>query len=139
MAGWWVKRLEEIPRIGTEEPGEPEWYPLQHHFGLTAFGANVYVAREAGDELLGEHDELHSDQEELYIVVSGEARFELAGESRDVPAVGVVYVRDPAVKRKALATSARTTLIALGGAPREDFSSSWRASWFEGVGKAEGA
>src|SRR5439155_5560231 len=79
VARFAVRRLEDVPRIPIEEPGDPEWYPLQHYFGFTAFGANVYVASEAGGDLLGAHDETASRQEELYLVVAGEAAFTLDG------------------------------------------------------------
>ena len=46
MPGYWVKRLDEIPLVSEDEPGDPLWYPLQHHFGFTAFGVNVYTAPE---------------------------------------------------------------------------------------------
>ena len=114
-----------------EEEGEPEWYPLQHFFRLTAFGANVYVAPEAGGDLLGEHDETKSGQEELYLVVAGEATFTLDGETFDAPAVTVVAVPDPAVVRGAKAKKAGTAVVALGGDAREAFRSSWQPKWFE--------
>ena len=44
----------EIPVVPDAEVG---WHPLTHHFGLTAFGANVFVAAAAQDELVAEHDE----------------------------------------------------------------------------------
>ena len=47
-----MKRLDEVPLVPEDEPGDPLWYPLQHHFGFTAFGVNVYTATEAlGDAI----------------------------------------------------------------------------------------
>jgi hypothetical protein len=132
-AGYWVKQLTEIPRVRDEEPGAPEWYPIQHHFGLTAFGANVYVAREAGDALIGDHDETGSGQEELYIVLAGKALFELDGDSAEASAVSVVCVLEPSVRRRAVAASAGTTVLAVGGRPRKRFASTWRPQWFREV------
>jgi hypothetical protein len=100
---------------------------------LTAFGANVYVASEEGGDLLGPHDETASGQEELYLVVAGEATFTLDGETFDAPAVTVVAVPDPAVVRGATAKMPGTAVVALGGEPRDDFHSSWQAKWFEGA------
>ena len=132
MAGWAASRLEELPQVASAEPG-PAWYPLQHVFALTAFGANAFVARAAGDQLLGEHDERASGQEELYVVIAGRARFELDGEPREIAAVSVVAVRDPAVTRSAVALEPGTTLLALGGQRRRDFRSTWRAAHFADV------
>jgi hypothetical protein len=133
VARYAVRRLEDIPRIPAEEAGDPEWYPVQHYFRLTAFGANVYVASEAGKDLLAAHDEKPSGQEELYLVVAGEAVFTLDEESFDAPAVTVVAVPDPAVVRSATAKTAGTTVVALGGEARTDFRSSWQPKWFEGA------
>jgi hypothetical protein len=134
--GWWVRRLEDVPRIPPEEPNDPDWYPLQHHFGLTAFGANAYVAPSVGDLLVGEHDESSSEQEEIYVVTTGRARFTLAGEEHDAAAVSVVAVRDPAVRRSAVALEAGTTVLAIGGKRDPTFRSSWQAHHFEGVPRA---
>jgi len=131
VARFAVRRLEDVPRIPIEEPGDPEWYPLQHYFGFTAFGANVYVASQAGGDLLGAHDETASRQEELYLVVAGEAAFTLDGETVDAPAVTVVAVPDPTVVRGATAKTAGTAVVALGGEAREEFRSSWQPKWFE--------
>jgi hypothetical protein len=126
-----VRRLEEVPRIGDVDPDDPEWFPLQHFFRLTAFGVNVYVAGDDGGALIGTHDEAGSNQEELYLVTAGEAAFTLDGERIDVPAVSVVAVRDPAVVRGATAKTAGTTVVAIGGEAQDRFRSSWQPKWFE--------
>ena len=135
-ARYWVRRLDEVPRVPPEEAGDPLWWPLQHYFGFTAFGINVYTAPEAGGALIGEHDEAGSEQEELYIVTEGAARFTLDGEEHLVSALGVVAVPDPATRRKAVAEEPGTTVIAVGGHKAEGFSSSWQPQHFEDVPKA---
>jgi quercetin dioxygenase-like cupin family protein len=138
-----VRRLDEIPRAHADDPDPEwkvlEWYPLQHHFGLTAFGVNVYVAREAGAQLLGEHDEAGSNQEEVYLVTSGEATFTLDGETFDAPAPAVVAIPEPAVSRVAFAKVADTTIVAIGGEKRDEFRTSWQRRHFEGVPTATDA
>ena len=130
--GWSARRLGDLPLAAQTEPGAA-WYPLQHVFGLTAFGANAFVAAAAGDALVEEHDETKSGQEELYLIVRGRARFTIDGEAVDAPAVTVVAIRDPSVKRSAVALEPDTTLVALGGLPRADFRSTWSEAHFEGV------
>ena len=130
---WSAKSLDEVPLIEKEAPGDPDWFPLQHHFGLTAFGVNVYVATAAGETLLERHDETGSGQEELYLVTAGSARFELDGEEVLAEAPFVVAVPDPAVRCGARAVEAGTTVVALGGEPRERFDSSWQSHHFENV------
>jgi hypothetical protein len=133
-----VRRLDQLPVIPPDADWEPVWHPLQHYFELTAFGANVYVARDGGDQLLGEHDEKGSNQEELYVVLRGEATFTLDGETFDVPELGVVSVPEPSVRRVAHAKTAGTALLALGGEKREAFRSSWREAHFRSVPRVSG-
>ena len=68
MAGFWVRRLDELPLVPTDDPADFDWYPVQHHLGLGAFGINAFGG-DTGTVLVAEHDERASDQEELYVVV----------------------------------------------------------------------
>jgi hypothetical protein len=128
-----VRALEDIPTVPDSDVG---WHPLTHHFGLTAFGANVFVAADDGDELVAEHDESESGQEELYLVLCGTVRFTLDGETHDVRALGVAAVPDRSVRRSAVGLDEGATLLALG-APPGRYRSTWRGAWFEDVPRAE--
>ena len=97
------------------------WAPLRRHFGVTAFGINAWTADEAGKTLIGEHDEVRSGHEELYLVVSGQATFTVDGESLEAGQGTVVFVRDPATKRTAVADEPGTTILSVGGAPGEPY------------------
>jgi hypothetical protein len=83
-----------VPLVPTDDPDGFDWYPLQHHFGLGAFGANAFGG-DAGTTLVAEHDERGSGQEELYVVVRGAARFTLAGEAHDALAISVATTWNP--------------------------------------------
>jgi tetratricopeptide (TPR) repeat protein len=115
MSRYAVTHLDEIAEISD---GREPWRPVRHHFGITSFGVNAWTARNAGDRIINEHDEAEEEegQEELYLVQSGRARFELDGEPFDAAAGTFVFVR-PGVKRTAFAVEPETTLIALGGTP----------------------
>lgn len=92
--------------------GELKWKPLRRPLGVTAFGVNAYWAESAGDELIEDHDELGAGagrHEELYVVLAGAARFTVAGDEFDAPAGTVVFLRDPAARRGAVATEDDTT------------------------------
>jgi tetratricopeptide (TPR) repeat protein len=107
-----------------------DWHSIRHHFGVRAFGVNANVAVEPG-VIVEEHDEMHTDggQEELYVVVAGHATFTVAGEEVDAPAGTLVFVRDPAVRRAAVAHEAGTTLLCVGGRPGQPFRvSTWEYS-----------
>jgi tetratricopeptide (TPR) repeat protein len=113
-----VIRLGEVEALPTF--GELKWKPLRRPLGVRAFGVNAYWAASPGDELIEEHDELGpgaGKHEELYVVIGGAARFIVAGDAFEAPTGTVVFVRDPAARRAAVATEANTTALAVGGTP----------------------
>jgi len=124
-----VHRLDEIP---TVPDADVDWHPLQHYFGLNTFGANLFIARDAGDELIAEHDERESSQQELYLVLRGAVRFTLDGEAHNATAISIAAVPDTAVRRMAVALEPGAMILALGAPPGE-YASTWRPSWFENV------
>jgi hypothetical protein len=116
VSDYQVVRLDQIEEI---DDGREPFRPVRHHLGITSFGVNSWTGRETGDKIINEHDEDEpGGNEELYIVVSGRARFELDGESVDAPAGTLVYAK-PGVKRTAFAEEPDTTLVAVGAAPGE--------------------
>jgi tetratricopeptide (TPR) repeat protein len=116
MSGYAVAHLDEIDEISD---GRCLSRPVRHHFGITSFGVNTWTGRESGDRIINEHDEA-DENEELYLVQYGRARFELDGEQVDAPAGTFVFAR-PGVKRTAFAEEPGTTIIAVGGTPGETY------------------
>lgn len=137
MTGWVVSEIGEVPIVPGGEADDPRWRPLQHFFGLTTFGANVLEAVTGHETLVAAHDERASGQQELYLVLEGEAEFELDGERRAVRQGMAVAVTDPAVKRRAVASAPGTMLLAIG-ASEGAFSTTWRRSHFENVPRVDG-
>jgi mannose-6-phosphate isomerase-like protein (cupin superfamily) len=118
-----------------ELPALPEhlrWATVRHHLGISAFGINAWTADEAGKEIIEEHDELgrrSGKHEEVYVVVKGAATFTVDGETVEAQAGTFVFVRDPAAKRKAVATEGETTVLVIGGRPGKAFEpSQWERS-----------
>jgi quercetin dioxygenase-like cupin family protein len=123
-----VARIEDVESLRTQHGYD--WHSIRHHFDVRAFGVNANVSVEPG-VIVEEHDEVHGDggQEELYVVVSGHATFTVDGEEVDAPAGTLVFVRDPAVTRAAVAHEAGTTLLCVGGRPGQPFRvSTWEYS-----------
>src|SRR4051812_45006931 len=115
---WQVARLDDIERRGRD-------IPVREHFRTQAFGINAYTPGEDGT-LIGEHDEAGSGQEELYIVLDGEATFELDGETVVAPAGTLVFV-PPKSRRKATGGG---TVLALGAKPGEAYQAiDWGGAW----------
>src|SRR3712207_3796906 len=95
---WAAQTLQQIPVVPAAAGDDPSWHPLQHFFGLRAFGANVFVATKDGQTLVERHDERGSGQEELYLLMDGEAEFEVDGERFLATRGTVVAVPEPAVE-----------------------------------------
>jgi tetratricopeptide (TPR) repeat protein len=97
---------------------------IRRELDIEAFGVNAYRAVADDAQIINEHDELGlsgAGQQELYVVLSGGATFTIDGERVEAPAGSLVFVRDPATKRGAVATEAGTTVLAIGGTPGEAY------------------
>jgi hypothetical protein len=115
---WKVARLDDIERRGRD-------IPVREHLGIRAFGVNAYTPGEDGT-LISEHDEAGSGQEELYIVLDGNATFEVDGATVDAPAGTFVFVR-PESRRRATGDG---TVLALGATPDEAYQAfDWGEAW----------
>ncbi len=117
-----IPEIEPIPVAGVQ------WKPLRRPLGIDAFGINAYTALAAGDHVVEEHTEERLGHQEAYVVLNGRATFTLDSEAVDAPAGTVVFVRDPAVRRHAIAAEAGTTVLAIGGVPGVHTPSAWE--WY---------
>src|SRR5437868_12157248 len=90
------------------------WSPIRKQLGIQAFGVNAWTAKEVGDQLISEHHEVPSGHEELYLVLAGRATFTVDGDEVDAPTGALVFVRDPAAKRGAVAAERGTTVLVVG-------------------------
>ncbi len=125
--GYSIVSLDEL-EIG-QLPGAPRWAGIRRHFGIESFGVNGWVAEEVGADVISEHDEGTNGHEELYVVESGLATFTVDGETISAPAGTIVFVRDPAVKRRAVADEPGTRILAVGAKRGEAFvPSTWERS-----------
>jgi tetratricopeptide (TPR) repeat protein len=117
VSGFTVLSIDDVPRQEGAEGSD--WLRVRKALDVKAFGINVYGAN-AGRRVIEEHDELGAAagrHEELYVVLKGRARFELDGEVQDAPVGTSVFVRDPAVRRGAIAEEDRTLVLVAGGNP----------------------
>ena len=119
-------RLEEI-----SHPKWPYWAPIRHQFDVRSFGVNAWRGDD-GDEVIKRHNEGPDGHEELYIVLSGRATFDVGGDEFDAPAGTFVHVADPEVERAAIARAAGTAVVSLGGWPDKPFEiSPWEEQSFD--------
>ena len=119
MSGYQVAHLDDIEEL---DDGREPYRPVRHHFGITSFGITTWTGHEAGNRIINEHDEAgDADRsEELYLVQSGRAAFELDGERVEAVAGTFVFV-PPGVTRTAFAEEPGTTIVAVGGVPGKPY------------------
>jgi quercetin dioxygenase-like cupin family protein len=126
--GYGVSHLDRVA-TGPGADGST-WVQIRRHFGVQAFGVNAYRA-DAGTRVIEEHDELGGNagrHEELYVVVSGSARFTVDGDDIGAPAGTLLHVA-PETRRGAIAEEDGTTVLVVGGRPGVPFRvSPWEAA-----------
>jgi len=107
-------KVAHIDQIEPLDDGRVPLRPVRAQLGITAFGVNAFSAAKAGDRVINEHaeDQPH-DPEELYVVVSGHARFEVGEETIDAPQGTAVFV-PPGPRRTAFAETDGTTVLVIG-------------------------
>ena len=110
-------RVLSLPEEAREGDGDRVFIRLRRALDIGAFGASASCQAKAGEDVIGEHDELGpgaDGQEELYVGVQGSAAFTLDGTEVDAPQGTVVFVQ-PGTTRKAVATSDETIVLSVGG------------------------
>ena len=118
--------VDELDRI--EMPEGFVWRPVRRRFDIRGFGVNAYSPREPGSPIVEEHTESQLGHEEIYLVLRGRARFTVDGDDHELGPGELVFVRDPSLRRGAVALDEDTLVLALGGKPGEGYTvSAWEA------------
>ena len=90
MQTYVVARLDEIDALPD---GRYRYRPVRHHLGIQSFGVTAWVGAAAGDPIINEYDEDSEPAEELFVVVSGRAIFELEGEKVEATRGTLVFTQ----------------------------------------------
>jgi tetratricopeptide (TPR) repeat protein len=94
------------------------WRPVRRHFGIRAFGTNAYTPGASG-RVVEEHTEQQLGHEELYLVLRGRVRFTIDGDEHELGQGQLVFLRDPSLRRGAVAVTDDAAVLAVGGKPGE--------------------
>ena len=109
MAGFTIVHMDDFERPF------PKWALARKSLGLQSFGMNV-VELPPG-ETIPEHTEVESDQEEVFIVLSGSATMVIDGVDHPAPA-GTFARLDPEPKRTVVNRSENDATLLIVSAPR---------------------
>jgi tetratricopeptide (TPR) repeat protein len=120
-----VAHIDELDRVEMAEGFV--WRPVRRRFGIRAFGVNVYTPGETR-QVVEEHAETQLGHTEIYLVLRGRLRFTVGDDEFELGQGQLVFVRDPQLKRGAVALTDDAAVLATGGKPGEAFEiSAWEA------------
>ena len=105
-------------------------HDVRGFLGVESFGVNAFEAHE-GELLVIPHDESEEGEqnEELYVVTEGRARFSCDGETVELGPGEVLFAK-PGVKREAVALESPTMLLIVGGRPGHAYAPPiWASDW----------
>jgi tetratricopeptide (TPR) repeat protein len=118
--------VDQLDRVELDEGFV--WRPVRRHFDIRGFGVNAYTSRGVGEQLVESHTEQQLGHEEMYVVLRGRARFAIGEDEHELAEGQLVFVRDPTLRRGAVALTADATVLAVGGKPGEPYEVSvWEA------------
>jgi mannose-6-phosphate isomerase-like protein (cupin superfamily) len=127
MAEYKVSTLDDLDYWGFKETLTGR---VRDELGITAFGVNSWLGKNVGDRVIPEHaEDQEGDQDELYVVVRGHARFEVDGDTVDAPEGTLVYIPAGPTVRTAFAEEAGTMVLAVGGTRGKAFEDHGWEPW----------
>jgi mannose-6-phosphate isomerase-like protein (cupin superfamily) len=93
-----------------DEMGDGVFRKVRQELGVTAFGVNVLVLAPG----VVSRPHYHDEQDELYFVHAGRARFELPGETRELGPGGLCHVESTTPRQVTSAGDADLVLLVVG-------------------------
>lgn len=115
--GWKIANIQDIGPV--KDSWSADWHSVRHYFGITGFGINA-ATKNAGDSITPEHDEAGDGQQEVFVVLEGNAEFTLDGKKVIAKKQDIIFA-EPKVRRSAKALASPTTVLIIGGAPGKPY------------------
>lgn len=120
-----IAHVDELDAIAL--PDGFVWRPVRRRFGIKGFGVNAYTPGESG-QVVESHTEDQLEHEEIYLVLRGRVRFTVGEDDHELGPGQLVFVRDPQLRRGAVALTDDAAVLALGGKPGQPYEvSAWEA------------
>jgi quercetin dioxygenase-like cupin family protein len=109
-----IAHIDELDAIEMQDGFV--WRPVRRRFGIQAFGTNAYTPGASG-QVVEEHSEQILGHEEIYLVLRGRVRFTVDGNEHELGQGQLVFLRDPSLRRSAVAVTDDAAVLAIGGKP----------------------
>ena len=109
-----LAHIDELDAI--EMPDGFVWRPVRKHFGIQAFGVNAYTPGASG-RVIETHTEGTLQHEEIYLVLRGRVLFTVGEEEHELGQGQLIFLRDPMIRRSAVAATDDAAVLAIGGKP----------------------
>ena len=109
--GYQILDLTTLESFPFHQRNGQKLLPIQRALDYRVAGINGWIG-DPGEGLVPEHEE-NSDNEELYVVVKGHARFTVDGRELDAPA-GTLFHLEPGENRVAVSEAPGTVIVAIG-------------------------
>jgi quercetin dioxygenase-like cupin family protein len=113
MPGYTIKHRDEFETM--EGSGDSTWLLARKALDTSSFGFNLVEIAPGGQ--IPEHDEARSGQDEVYIVLEGEATLRLDGEDHAAPAGTFASIEPPASRTILNRSDAPVTALLIGVPP----------------------
>lgn len=113
MAGYTIKHRDEFEVM--EGSGGASWLLARKALGTSSFGFNLVEIAPGGQ--IPEHDESSSGQDEVYIVLEGEAVLRLDGSEHPAAAGTFVSIEPPTERTILNRSAAPVTALLIGVQP----------------------
>jgi uncharacterized cupin superfamily protein len=115
MAGSYsIKHRDEFESM--EGSGASTWMLARKALGTSSFGFNLVEIAPGGQ--IPEHDEAGSGQDELYVILEGEATLRIDGEEHPAPAGTFASIEPPASRTILNRSEAAVIAMLIGVDPR---------------------
>jgi uncharacterized cupin superfamily protein len=108
MSDFTILQIDEVESSGN-------WLLARRSLGLTAFGMNIVDI--APGEQIPEHDETERDQQEVFVVVTGEPSIVIDGQAHELSA-GCMARLDPHLTRTVVNTGKEPARVLIISAPQ---------------------
>ena len=115
--GYTIKHRDEFEAM--EGSGDATWRLARKALGTSAFGFNLVEIAPGGQ--IPEHDEAGSGQQELYVILEGDAVLRIAGEDHPAPAGTFASIDPPASRTILNRSDAPLTALLIGVHPAGEY------------------